>query len=467
MLSESYHKDMNKLGKSAPSGLSKIFDSSSLDNPFLKCKFQKEPFGFGAFSQVHKGIDENGDEVAVKRIKLSDLAKEFRGNISKFERELHVLTSINHPNIMNCICVYKTSHYWNIVCEYCNYGTLADQISVLKKIKNYNERELIVKDYMSQLKSALKYLHEMNIIHRDLKPHNILLMKDKDGIITIKLADFTFAREFDDDAIDHAGFSDDINSICGTPWYMAPEILFPDSSYNIKADLWSFGVILYELLYGQNPYKFFTGKGKANREILIEAIRTKEVVYPDYYSKECIDLLKHLLNPDAATRIDWNTFLNNKWFNREKEVDSFNVLVSEKFSPGSYIDDKLAIHLDETHTNKIHSIKQRDIESEYDSDQEMFDCEIDSTASIKPVVVTNKKTSKSSVNIVEDHFAYTEEHDVFNPKGINIEYPDDDFIVVNKDKLRQEQYMSRTGSVFIEILARSMNRLIGWPSQSV
>ena len=119
--------------------------------------------------------------------------------------------------------------------DYYEYGDLSHFLNK-KPLK-----EKFCRKYMKQLSNGLNYLLDNNILHRDLKPQNILLSKNYD----IKITDFGFATYYTKDSI--------INTLCGSPMYMAPEIIIKNG-YNYNSDLWSVGIILYEMIHGYTPF---------------------------------------------------------------------------------------------------------------------------------------------------------------------------------------------------------------------
>lgn len=266
----------------------------------------KTPIGKGGFSVVYQAVDRFDNVYAIKCIPLDKI----KHNTDKFLLELDISMKMKHQNIVKSHDVFKTNKNWYIVCEYCDNGTLSDVIKLLKC--DYIERELICKKYLTQLKNALKYLYRNNIVHRDLKPTNILI-SGKNTNETLKLADFGFSRYFstedNDDLISQNDFM--MTSFCGTPMYMAPELLC-NRKYTTKADLWSFGVIMYEMLYGVNPYNY--PKSINN---LLELMKTQKIIFEEFYSNDCLSLLKSLLEIDVNKRINWETFFKHPWFDKK------------------------------------------------------------------------------------------------------------------------------------------------------
>lgn len=281
---------------------SKITDNSNRAKYTLK----RKPIGKGSFATVYYATDVNMTEYAIKRISIEKLDQT---RIDKFVMELEISSKMEHENIVKCYEIFKTSSDWSIVSEYCNYGTFSDLISELNKLTDYKQKENLGFYYLCQLKNALKYLNVNNIIHRDLKPMNILMTKDKklDEEVIVKLADFGFARYFND-IYNKTENEDMISTICGSPIYMAPELLI-DMKYNLKADLWSFGVIMYELLYGKNPYNC-----PKNISHLKDLIMKQEIKFPEYYSNNCVDLMKKILQTNPDDRISWIDFFDHSWF---------------------------------------------------------------------------------------------------------------------------------------------------------
>ena len=300
-----------------------LIDNYTYKNINLEYRIEPNPIGSGSFATVYLGYDDMNKKVAIKRINLNKL----NGiNLRRVTLELNIFKSLEHKNILRYFDTFKTKNSLYIVSEYCEAGTLNDIINteVFYNL-DINEKEIYVKKILIQLKDALKYLHDNGIIHRDLKPANILFTKDTDENLVLKLADFGFARYFNTEIINVTGYQDMISTICGSPLYMAPELLI-SSKYNLKADLWSFGVIMYEMLYGCNPYTY-NGHSAKNVQHLCELIKNKKVSYDIYdsnksYSTDCIHLIKKLLEIDPIIRISWIEFFYDKWFDINDEIDN-------------------------------------------------------------------------------------------------------------------------------------------------
>ena len=329
----------------------------------------KTPIGKGGFSIVYKAVDRFDNVYAIKCIPLEKI----KHNTDKFLLELDISMKMKHQNIVKSFDIFKTNKNWYIVCEYCDNGTLSDIIKTMNM--DYIERELNCKKYLTQLKNALKYLYRNNIVHRDLKPTNILI-SGKNSNETLKLADFGFSRYFsaeDNDPLIQQKNDFMMTSFCGTPMYMAPELLC-NRKYTTKADLWSFGVIMYEMLYGVNPYNY--PKSISN---LLELMKTQEIVFKDVYSNECLSLMKSLLQIDVNKRINWENFFKHPWFDRKIKsgfsVDSLGIgsssdnLVSPNFDQNDDISENFKVNnvsIKNMIQNEIK--KHNDIDNDNDND---------------------------------------------------------------------------------------------------
>lgn len=258
--------------------------------------------GRGSFSIVYIGINyldqdyiKKGDKVAIKVIKTRNLTQKA---IDILEDEISIMNLIKrnpHPNIVHCYDVIRSQSEVFIIMEYCDSG---DLMSIIKR----PIKEKYAQFYFCQLANGLEFLDTHNIIHRDIKPKNILLTNNRR---VLKIADFGLAKRISDMSLHE--------TICGSPLYMAPEIM-NNNPYNNQTDLWSIGMILYEMLYGTHPFE----KCKSIPELKDQLIKTQIQIPPlDTPNKDvsqlCISLLKKLLQKKVTQRINWDDFFKHPW----------------------------------------------------------------------------------------------------------------------------------------------------------
>lgn len=267
--------------------------------------------GRGSFSEVFKGFHIKTNEIfAVKKI---DLNNKVINNRIKYE--INLMKTLNHENIVKLYdYVYKRDDLY-LILEYCEKGDLG------KFLNHKPLKEKYVKKYMKQLSNGLQYLGMKNIIHRDLKPQNILI--GNDGLL--KITDFSFAKILNDKD------EDLLQTICGSPLYMSPEII-KYKNYSNKSDLWSIGMILYEMLTGKSPYNAST------HYELMQKIETQPVIIPKCIniSNNCTNLLHGLLQRKVHLRINWEDFFNHPWINDNITInlhtsnDKFSYITNNK-----------------------------------------------------------------------------------------------------------------------------------------
>jgi calcium-dependent protein kinase len=202
-----------------------------------KYKITEEFLGRGSSGIVSLAYDNKGNKYAIKTINKSQIK-----NIDFIIFECIISLKINHHNITKCYEVYEDSKTISFILEYIEGGDLLEYLLNLPENKS-NEKECL--DIIIQILGVIKYLHyDMNIVHRDLKLQNFLIsFKNKKSII--KLSDFGFSCEIPKNGL--------MNEILGSPIYNAPEILLKQK-YNCKCDVWSCGIILFNLLTGFQPF---------------------------------------------------------------------------------------------------------------------------------------------------------------------------------------------------------------------
>lgn len=190
--------------------------------------------GKGSYATVWKGRDDSNESVAVKVISRQTVTE-----TAQLRQEVEVLRKISHPNIVRFRDLKKSAAHFYLVLEYCAGGDLSQFLREKGRVQEETARR-----FLTQIAEGLSVLHQVNVLHRDLKPQNILL-SDSSMDPVLKIADFGFARALPP--------QDMAATVCGSPLYMAPEILRHEP-YDAKADLWSVGAILFELLMGRTPF---------------------------------------------------------------------------------------------------------------------------------------------------------------------------------------------------------------------
>jgi protein-serine/threonine kinase len=237
---------------------------------------------YGKVMLVKHNMSGNNEIYAMKMLRKENVVK--RNQVEHTRAERNVLETASHPFIVKLMYAFQTPKKLYFVLEFCPGGELFFHLSRTGRFSEGRSRF-----YSAQLVLALGYPHSLNIIYRDLKPENVLL----DAAGNAKLTDFGLSKEGVED-----NFS--AKSMCGTPEYLAPEIL--DKRGHGKAvDWYSLGALTYEMLTGLPPY--YT----RDREKLFDRIRRGELQYPSYVTPIAVNLLKSMLTRDPNKRLGGGT----------------------------------------------------------------------------------------------------------------------------------------------------------------
>lgn len=298
--------------------------------------------GRGSFATVYKGaMVRSGTPVAIKSVFRAKLDKRLLDNL---ESEINILKTVQHPHVVSLLDYLETPSNFYIVMEYCSLGDLSyfvrkkEEISnTLPLVASLFERypspsgrglhETLARHFLKQLVSALEFMRERNLIHRDIKPQNLLLCPPKKSqqyfmdagyqgqweLPILKVADFGFARILPNTSL--------AETLCGSPLYMAPEILKMEK-YDAKCDLWSVGAVAYEMITGRPPFSTKT----ASQKVLLEKIKAADDVieFPrdNHASPEFREFVRALLKQNASERMSYVELFNHPLITGPIETES-------------------------------------------------------------------------------------------------------------------------------------------------
>ncbi|CAK87907.1 unnamed protein product (macronuclear) [Paramecium tetraurelia] len=250
--------------------------------------------GRGAYGKVML-VEKKSDKqyYAMKSIRKEDIADPEQLEHTKTERI--VLEHVNHPFLVSLNWAFQTPEKLFFITQFMKGGELFQH---LKHVKRFEESR--TKFYVSEIILALEHLHSKNIIYRDLKPENVLL--DDQGHVC--LTDFGMAKILKKNEL--------AKSFCGTPEYLAPEILL-ETGHSMAADWWALGILTYEMLYALPPFY------NKNQDLMFKQIQTKDISFPTtpQISMEAKDFIQKLTIKDPKFRIGYSKtedVKNHAWF---------------------------------------------------------------------------------------------------------------------------------------------------------
>ncbi|KAJ6377303.1 hypothetical protein OIU76_026306 [Salix suchowensis] len=250
--------------------------------------------GHGTFAKVYhaKNVKTN-ESVAIKVIDKEKILKV--GLMAHIKREISILRRVRHPNIVQLFEVMATKAKIYFVMEYVRGGEL------FNKVAKGRLKEEVARRYFQQLISAVSFCHARGVFHRDLKPENLLL----DEIGNLKVSDFGLSAV--SDQIRQDGL---FHTFCGTPAYVAPEVLAKKGYDAAKVDIWSCGIVLFVLMAGYLPFQ------DQNIMLMYKKIYKGEFRCPRWFSSELVRLLSKLLDTNPVTRITIPEIMENRWFKK-------------------------------------------------------------------------------------------------------------------------------------------------------
>ena len=308
--------------------------------------------GKGAFASVYGGINQkNGKIIAIKQIEMSKINKS-KETYNNIRNEFFILSKINHNNIIKLIDYELTKNNIYFILDYCNGGNLSEYIKYYEKKEGKLLNENYIQKLLRQLIKGLEYMHNKNIIHRDLKLENILLnfndiktsnLNEKiqkvdyskvslNDSFTLKIADLGFSKNISKELYTH--------TFLGTPIIISPEVLLGNDNerkYNTKADLWSLGIITYQLLIGYPPFN-------SNESIfnIFKKIKIGKYKIPTNIkiSIEAISFINGLLQFYPEKRFNWEQIKSHPFIINNVENFHYINLKNMEYNENIVIDSK-------------------------------------------------------------------------------------------------------------------------------
>ncbi|KAF3447980.1 hypothetical protein FNV43_RR08687 [Rhamnella rubrinervis] len=250
--------------------------------------------GYGAFAKVYHARDiSSGQSVAIKAVSKTKILK--GGLTANVKREISIMRRLRHPHIVKLIEVLATKTKIYFVMEFAKGGELFAKVAKGRFSEDLSRR------YFQQLITAVGYCHSRGVFHRDLKPENLLLDENWD----LKVSDFGLS------AVTEQARPDGLfHTLCGTPAYVAPEILAKKGYNAAKVDIWTCGVILYVLNAGYLPFN------DPNLMVMYRKIYKGQFRFPKWTSPDLRRFISRMLDTNPDTRFTVDQILRDPWFKK-------------------------------------------------------------------------------------------------------------------------------------------------------
>ena len=367
--------------------------------------------------------------------------------------EATIMKKLFHPNVISFKDVFKDVKldYFYIVMEYANDGDLSKKIKAQKQ-KTFGEKyfsEEKILQYFYQICRGLQYIHSKNIIHRDIKSQNIFLMKNG----KIKIGDFGIAKAL-------TNSKNNASTVIGTPYYFSPEIINGEP-YNYKTDIWSLGVVLYEMCCLKLPFE-----SNNIAQLSIKIMKGKYDPIPNKYSRNMANLIKDMLNLDQKLRpsitevmqspliknYSINKYSNksyknihtNKKYNINSTDSQFNFKINEQILDQRKIERKSAINKiknkekscspinfkNKSYIGKLNKQNCERLESPFEFPKASNKIKIKKSNIFKRVIT--QKNFVANLNINKEEFEYDKINKVSNSNNINNNINNDIYKSMNK-----------------------------------
>ena len=392
-------------------------DCTNTENNEIKeksiCDFIiKEKLGEGTFGKVRLGINiQTEEKVAIKILDKKKIKKD--KDKKRLEKEIKILESLRHPNIVHLYSDIQNNSYIYLIMEYIKGIELLKYISSNSKL---TEEEACF--YFRQIISSIEYLHKLKIAHRDIKPENMII---EDSTKTIKLIDFGLSSYYNTK-------SETLSSACGSPSYAPPEMLTGKKYNAIPIDIWSCGIVLYAMICGYLPFE------DEDHDILFRTIKEGKFRIPQHVSESAQDLIKNILVVNPKKRYTIAQIKKHKWFNLCLNNENYR---NKKSLYEGLLLNKYVIPIDEQIINTMNN--EYKIEKEKIRECLLKNEHNDITTIYYLILLKNSKLEKDSIADLKGNLfkKYLE-----NNKNLLSNYDNDINKVINERKIVNEDFIN-------------------------
>ena len=303
--------------------------------------------GGGSFGQVFLVINNiNKKQYAIKHMQKEKLMNILQ-SLYTIYKEIEFQSIIDHPNIVKLLNAEEDEENFDLVMEYAKNGNLFHYIR-----KNKGLSEDISFNLFIQVVNAINFLHSNDLIHRDIKPENILMYDENH----IKLCDFGWCVKLD---------GQERETYCGTTEYMSPELI-NHKGYSKEIDVWSLGILLYEMIHGYSPFR--PNKPKFNEKDVVNNIKAQKIKFEKKVSNECKELILHLLDFNKKKRYKVQDIYKSNFVKKYVDI-KFNIMINDNNElNNNKSNKKLCIKQDascEKTQSKINSYKNTEIDESH------------------------------------------------------------------------------------------------------